>query len=259
MEAPHGDYVVLESLKVGTRDYQPGDRFERARHLSRKELDERTLEVLEKQNRFAPLTRASYGRAIVHRPGDIEPRIGRGWTLPELEAKGIIDPGQKPAAPPAAAKPPAERTALDPIPYKGFVIQPQKVGRFTLFAVQTADGELVRAQAFKRLDRAQVYVDGLRPADQAIPAEVEALPTDGKTWTDDEFKVFADWFESLPEGPTPVYVIHNPAVAEAFRLLRDGSTDSAASATPGAEEATDGGDVQSEPEHRDLEGSPAPG
>lgn len=158
--------IALRPTMVGERSFEPGDKFDADRYVSRGDLTERDVLILERHRFIAPLDRTNYQNAIARRPPGT---IGAGFSPVFLRELGIID--EVPAAPApkprAAAKPVAPKPLSEPMDYKGRLIVPVQVGRFRQFDVTTKAGELLRPQRFRKVDTAQAFIDELPPLEAA--------------------------------------------------------------------------------------------
>ena len=176
MEAPTTTTIEMASgdLNLQSATLKAGDRFDADHFMRRGDIDERILGQLRTQGRVQPLSRDAY-RAFLNRYG--EDFVGRGFTRAFLIEHGIIDEAAPRATPKPKTipKPPTENAEV--IEYKGRKIVAKKNGRFTLFDVTSADGELLRATPFKKIEGAKGFIDDL-PSGSTPPPPADTTAGD---------------------------------------------------------------------------------
>lgn len=155
--------IALLPLKLGTKEYLPGDRFERTMPHVRQHIDDRTFDIFERNHRVGELTRTSYAMAIGRRR-EGQPTIGDGFTEAFLLEAGIID---APAAPVAKKREVKEKTttpsgppfALEGTPYFLIPFKPTKAP--ATYDLVDNDRNLLREARFKSVAKAKEFADDL--------------------------------------------------------------------------------------------------
>lgn len=178
METPTSSIEIASGeLKLPGVTLQGGDKFDAEQHLKTGAITERFLAIVRAQAKVQPLTRGNYLPFLNRNGHDF---VGRGFTRAELIARGIIDESA-PVAPKSAktitkVPVPAEATG-QVVEYRGFKIVQKKNGKFHLYDVVDAKGELARAKPFRKPDGAVEFIDGMlgSPEPPAADTSAEAI------------------------------------------------------------------------------------
>lgn len=169
--SPEPTEIVTTQIKHIDTVFEPGDGIDLDQYLRNGSLNERLVDSFRRTGQVVPLTREAYQNQIARRP---KGTIGRGFTRPYLEQKGIIDPlppkvkAAKPEGQPQAdAKTtPAPVTEIE-VPAnavkvgENFIV-PFERGNFKFFNVVDKDGRLLRPSAFRKQEKAVEYLESLQ-------------------------------------------------------------------------------------------------
>ena len=143
----------MSEIEIATREirhaqyvFEPGDRFRPCA------MDERTLYALRTQRQVVPLTPENYANQIARRPLGT---IGAGFTEAELIERGIIS---RPVGEVVKERKQVEATLEGAEPFLSYFIQPMKRGNFVFYSVLDAQGQLLRPNAFKTIEKAQQFL-----------------------------------------------------------------------------------------------------
>jgi hypothetical protein len=192
--------ICTSPFKHLTRSYDYADKFDVEHQLSSGTLSERQIETFRHQGAIAALTPDTFRLAYARRRGDTDP-VPYGFTRAALEGMGFtLRPDSGAPAPKAKAVPPPPKPKAEPTPveelrtiefndnaidYRGFKIQPKKNGKFNYYDAADLTGRLLRPAAFKKLESAEAFIDGIvgtsaasTPAPAADKPETDAEQTD---------------------------------------------------------------------------------
>jgi hypothetical protein len=172
MEAPSQaspPMIALRDIRLGGRLHEGGDLVDLDHYEAKGEITPRHRRIFDEQRIVGPLNRENYERATGRRPPGT---VGAGFTIPYLVKMGIIDGAPEGAKEPTPVATPRAQNK-DPVPYKGQIIVPVLVGRFTQFEVKSEAGELLRAKRFRKVDAAKAFIDEIPPEKEPEKAPVE--------------------------------------------------------------------------------------
>ena len=150
--------IALRSFPSGGRSYAPGDQVDPDKlEVARESLKE----TMRRMGYFGPLTREKYAACMNTRPaGD----IGRGFTRPQLEALGILDPVGHTAQ--AGARQEGDEE------YEGYLLRVRKAGNMPMYTILTLAGELVSQKEIGGRPKTMAFIESLKvPHDGDVQRE----------------------------------------------------------------------------------------